>query len=332
MTGADESVSAAADLIGRVVSGATLADRPQRLGAGRSAEIFQFRLAEGPDDLRGRELVLRLLPETAISLTEAAIQAEVAKLGFATPTIRRMGNSDGRRFSIMDHVEGKILFDADRRGALRRIPGQLANLMAALHDLESAPVKDALAASGSAAASDAQSGTLDDIDAGLSIAGDTYRPVRDWLDAQRPPVTREVVCHGDLHALNVLTNGSLAVIDWELAAVGDPAFDVARTKLLMMAVPMELPRLVRPLIQRLGRVGGERFQQAYLAQAPVSAGLIRWYDVLHATRIAVKVVVARHQPERFNRVVAGWAPTLPLLTRQIETLTGVRLDHGRSRK
>ena len=311
VAGSDESVSAAADLIGLIVGGATLADHPQRLDGGRSAEIFRFRLTEGPNDLRGRELVLRLLPDTASSLAEAVIQAEVANLGFATPPIHRLGSVDGRHYSIMDHVAGTTLFDADRLGALRRIPDQLADLMASLHDLDSAPVKDALAARGATAACDAQSVTLDDIDAGLRMTDDTYRPVRHWLDAHQPPVTREVVCHGDLHALNILTNGGLAVIDWEIAAVGDPAFDVARTKLLMMAVPMELPRLARPLIQRLGRIAGARFQRAYLARAPMSPSLIGWYGVLHATRIAVKVMVATHQPERSNPVVAGWARPCP---------------------
>jgi len=258
-------------------------------------------------------------------MTEAVIQAEVAKHGFATPLIRRFGNSDGRRYSVMDHVEGATLFDADRLGALRRIPNQLADVMVALHDLDPAPVKEALAAIDCASACDAQSVALADIDACLGVAGPTYQVVREWLSANRPPVTREVVCHGDLHALNILTNGGLSVIDWELAAIGDPAFDVARTKLLMMAVPMELPPFARPLIQRFGRISAQRFEQAYLAHSPMSSELICWYDVLHTTRIAVKVLAAHDEPQRSNPVIAGWAPTLGLLTRRIESLTGAQL-------
>ena len=70
------------------------------------------------------------------------------------------------------------------------------------------------------------------------------------------------MCHGDLHALNVLVDGDqLTVIDWELAALGDPAFDIARTKLLLHAVPMDIPSAARPVIQHLGRTRGLRSRQ-----------------------------------------------------------------------
>jgi len=325
MAWSGDSASAAADLIESLAPGASLADEPQRLTGGRSAEIYRFQLTDGPDDLRGRELVLRLLPDTTTSLAEAVIQGEVAKLGFDTPTIHRLGTFGGRRYSIMDHVAGTTMFDADRLGALHRIPNHVADVMASLHRLDPASVKDALTAQGSPAANDAQTGTLADIDTDLEWTNETYRPVRDWLHANRPLIGREVVCHGDLHALNILINDSVAVIDWELAAIGDPAFDVARTKLLMMALPIELPRLARPIIQRIGRVTGTRFERAYLARAPIKPDLIGWYGVLHATRMAVKVQRAKQHPDRTNPVIAGWAPTLPLLTRQIETLSGVRL-------
>src|SRR5262249_32610054 len=63
------------------------------------------------------------------------------------------------------------------------------------------------------------------------------------------------LCHGDFHPANVLVgrNGP-AVIDWTGATRGDPAADLARTRLLLQAgaVPEHMPFLIRRL-HALGR-------------------------------------------------------------------------------
>ena len=49
-----------------------------------------------------------------------------------------------------------------------------------------------------------------------------------WLDAHRPAHARQTLVHGDLRLGNVLVNsqGLTAVLDWELAHVGDPMEDL----------------------------------------------------------------------------------------------------------
>jgi aminoglycoside phosphotransferase (APT) family kinase protein len=51
-----------------------------------------------------------------------------------------------------------------------------------------------------------------------------------WLDAHRPRVVRAGLMHGDFHFANVLIRpdaGDLAaVVDWELATIGDPLLDL----------------------------------------------------------------------------------------------------------
>jgi aminoglycoside phosphotransferase (APT) family kinase protein len=51
-----------------------------------------------------------------------------------------------------------------------------------------------------------------------------------WLDAHRPATFRPGLIHGDYHLANVMyrfDNGDLAaIVDWELAAIGDPLLDL----------------------------------------------------------------------------------------------------------
>jgi aminoglycoside phosphotransferase (APT) family kinase protein len=53
-----------------------------------------------------------------------------------------------------------------------------------------------------------------------------------WLDANLPRAARPGLMHGDYHIANVLfresDGGLAAILDWELAALGDPLLDLAR--------------------------------------------------------------------------------------------------------
>jgi aminoglycoside phosphotransferase (APT) family kinase protein len=139
-------------------------------------------------------------------------------------------------------------------------------------------------------------GPLAELDVCLAaIAHPARRELRGWLDEHQPEPDRQVVCHGDLHALNVLVNGNSTVLDWELAAVGDAACDIARTKLLLHAVPMELPSAARPFIERLGKRAASRFEDAYTSMSPLPTEAIHWFDALHATRMVGLVLAPRHR-------------------------------------
>jgi aminoglycoside phosphotransferase (APT) family kinase protein len=133
-----------------------------------------------------------------------------------------------------------------------------------------------------------------------------------------------VVCHGDLHALNVLAAGDhLTVVDWELATVGDPALDVARTALILAAVPVEMsPRARRP-VQRLGNGAARRFIRAYTEHRPLDPNAVTWHEVLHAARILARLERRDAAPDP---VLDAWAPTAPLLRARIERIAGIRIS------
>jgi aminoglycoside phosphotransferase (APT) family kinase protein len=300
--------------------------QPMRLEGGHSAELYRFRLATGPGELRGRDLVLRLASPRTANAEEPVIQSCLAKLGYPAPEVVRSGLiDDSQLFLIMAYVEGKSLFHAQSPlAAFQRVPPLLAELMIALHGLDSEPVRQSLAEQGLSTAADAQERARADVERCLTAVQHPARHrLRQWFDAHRPDAAREVVCHGDLHALNVLVDGGLAVIDWELAALGEPAFDIARTKLLLHAVPMDLPRIARPLIHRLGRRAASQFERAYVARSPVPKEAIRWYEALHTARMAGLILAAGDVAEPDDAVVSAWRPTLPLLAASLKRRTGV---------
>jgi aminoglycoside phosphotransferase (APT) family kinase protein len=64
---------------------------------------------------------------------------------------------------------------------------------------------------------------------GPETLGDVGR-VGDWLEAHRPTSFRPGVMHGDYHLANVMYRNDspelAAVVDWELATIGDPLVDL----------------------------------------------------------------------------------------------------------
>jgi aminoglycoside phosphotransferase (APT) family kinase protein len=66
---------------------------------------------------------------------------------------------------------------------------------------------------------------------GREIPGMAY--VTDWLQANTPPMSATTIIHGDIGYPNMMLTRSVpskvaAVIDWEVATIGDPLLDLAR--------------------------------------------------------------------------------------------------------
>ena len=68
------------------------------------------------------------------------------------------------------------------------------------------------------------------------------RYVAAWLDAHRPPPAPLTLMHGDFQSANLLLSddGEFVVLDWELAAVGDPREDMGYFKAVAQAAPPDL--------------------------------------------------------------------------------------------
>lgn len=267
--------------------------------------MFRVAVDGTPDDVPS-DLVLRVVPHAEMGAKELAVQRAAAMAGVPTPAVRLTGAEGGPlggAWTVMDFAPGAPLLAGldgvaavrDFPRILRQLAGQLAGTMASLHRIEPQPVIDAVrqAAPSVAFAVDelwphlrAAAGATGE--AGLVAAIDA-------LVASQPDQSDGVLCHGDLHPLNVLVDGDhLTVLDWTGAIVAPPAFDVALTWLLLRYPPLETSAALRPVIGAAGSVLAKRFVSRYRAANP-AADLSRldWYKALHAARVLVDLAAWR---------------------------------------
>lgn len=300
---------------------------PRPLGGGFSSDLFEFVLDEPPAGWVGH-LVLRLLPATGTkrsAVREQTIHAEVAAVAFPTAPLLLYGGADsafGRPYTIMPKLDGAPAVALDGVAALkaaRQAPTLVADTMVRLHELDAQPVVSALRERGITSehlgveaiwAEIEQAATDDHALAALSV-----------LRAGAPGPGPSVVVHGDLHALNLwrTPDGSVVLMDWELATVGPPELDVARAALVFSVVPGEISRVGRPVVMRLGRRMERSFIDNYTRQRPLDTGSLAWYRALHALRL-VTVVLSRPADDS---VAMQWRPVARQLAQLVESATGV---------
>ena len=208
----------------------------QRLSGGASMETWAFGFdgTAGAEDLILRRRSVPFDPETARSIslfTEAALIRATGANGARVPPVRHLcDEADGLGEAyIMGRVGGETLgkkivsdprFDAVRPGLARQCG-------AALVPIHATPPPAGLGLK----MSDAQ-GELDRYEEVYRTAG-AERPIlelafqylRKHLPAPNPPL----LLHGDFRNGNIMFDpqlGVAAVLDWELAHIGDPAEDM----------------------------------------------------------------------------------------------------------
>lgn len=204
----------------------------QRLTGGAAAQTWAF-VAEVSHE--SHALILRLGQDqqqfgAALPKQREAQLIEVARRsGVIAPEVLASlpaGNALGEGF-IMRRLGGealpqRILRDERYAGARARLTGQCADNLAAIHAI---PVNQV---------------AIPKLDADRQI--ELYReayltyPLRSpvfeyafrWLAQGSPEMQRETVVHGDFRNGNLLINeqGISAVLDWELAHIGDPMEDL----------------------------------------------------------------------------------------------------------
>lgn len=280
----------------------TYGAEPTPLGGGFWADIFTFRLASASPELAG-DLVAKVTPSRTHGEREALVQAAVVTQGYPAPTVLASGvgpRANGWYF-VMPRAIGTPPLSAASPGALaravpslaRHLPALLAELALQLHQLDPAPLRVALRARAEWPVD------VDDLVADLAAVAegmddtDLAASIRTMLAARPEPESREVVCHGDLHPLNVIVGPAAAtVVDWTAARLGPPAFDVAFTAFLLAHPPIAVgPALARPL-RLAGQWLAGRFVAGYRRRARAAgwdlpADELSWYTKLHAARILV---------------------------------------------
>ncbi len=120
------------------------------------------------------------------------------------------------------------------------------------------------------------------------------RQIASWLDARRPPGQPSALCHGDYKLDNVLFARTapprvLAVVDWEMAAIGDPLIDLAWALIFHPGpegtMPLGMTR--EPIFAVDSLPDRARLVERYAARSGRDTTAIVWYDVFARWKLAV---------------------------------------------
>jgi aminoglycoside phosphotransferase (APT) family kinase protein len=211
------------------------------LAGGASRRLYEFRLRLGGSV--DERLVLRMDSDGGILPSrldrEFGVLAAALSAGVPVPAPRWQGCATdglGASFIIIGWSVGQaiprpLLREPQFAAARAALPEQLARALARIHAI--ALDDDRLAALRSDAADGvaARAETRRYAELYRSIAAEP-QPVLElaqrWLEREAPETGRTTLVHGDFRVGNFLydTSGLVAVLDWELAHVGDPMEDV----------------------------------------------------------------------------------------------------------
>lgn len=216
---------------------------------------------------------------------------------------------------------------AAHRHCCAPLPVQLADAATRLHQLDPAPVTDAVQVAAPEVAW-STGAVLEQLRAGADTVGRSdVVAALDRLAADMPAPGGEVICHGDLHPFNVLaaTDG-LVVLDWTGALLAHPCFDLAFTELLLANPPLHLPAALAPVGRIAGRLLARRFVAAYARANPtISFESLSWFRALHSARVLVEAehVRAAHGPGGGGHPFLAVAPAA---ARHLFAATGIAVD------
>lgn len=132
-------------------------------------------------------------------------------------------------------------------------------------------------------------------------------PIETWLSCNQPSVSHAGVLHGDYHIGNVLFTGVgelAAIVDWELATLGDPLLDFAHMLVTWPSIDQEkgFARLV-PGNRAHGFPTVDELIERYQSTTGANLEHLVWYRVLAAYRLGVLLEGTR------ARAYSGWAPS-----------------------
>jgi aminoglycoside phosphotransferase (APT) family kinase protein len=256
----------------------------RQLSGGASRETWSAEVDQG--GRRRRVILQRQRAGGDRSMAREADVLRVARRG-GVPVPEVLASSDdpallGAAFTVLEHVEGetiarRILRDDEFAGARPVLAAQMAEAAARLHALEPVPGLEA----------PDQLQTYRELLDLLGQPHPAFELAFRWLDGHRPPPTRTTMVHGDLRLGNVIVgaDGLRAVLDWELAHLGDPVEDLG-----WMCV--KAWRFGSP--HPAAGVGSyDQLLDAYAAASglTVEAEVLRWWEVLGTLKWGIMCIM-----------------------------------------
>ncbi len=219
-----------ATVLGEPLGGPVTIEGLARLPGGASKQTWSFTARR--EDGTERRLILRAErggPRGSGMEIERAILRAAARAGVPVPPIVATGDGTdalAMPYLICEFVDGetiprRILRDEALREARRHMAEQCGGILAAIHAI--APDEVPGLTSGD---------PLEQMRSQLDQLGQPH-PAFElgllWLAAHRPERSRTTVVHGDFRNGNLIVGpeGVRAVLDWEIAHLGDPLEDLA---------------------------------------------------------------------------------------------------------
>ena len=226
--------------------------------------------------------VAKLLPSAHAIEREFRIMRALRSQGIPVPEVLLLCEDEdviGRAFFLMEHVDGRVLFDPSLPGVAPAERGamydEMNRVIAALHgvDVAAAGLSDFGRAGNYF---ERQIGRWSkQYRASETEAIAAMDRLIDWLPAHVPPGDETTVVHGDFRLDNLIFHPTearvLAVIDWELSTLGHPLADfsylcmswhippgafrgIAGLDLAALGIPAEV-EFIRRYCSRTGRSG-----------------------------------------------------------------------------
>jgi aminoglycoside phosphotransferase (APT) family kinase protein len=251
-----------------------------RLSGGASRETWRF-------EADGRPLILQRqrAGDERDMLVEAGVVRAAGHAGAPVPElIDARRRDDGMAFMVLEAIDGetiarKILRDDEYAGARARLVGDLGTALARIHRLDAGSIQGLHRTD----QVEYYTGVLDQ----LGQPHPVLELVRNWLIDTRPESSRTSLVHGDFRLGNLIVgpDGLRAVIDWELAHLGDPMEDLGW------------------LCVKAWRFGGEppvaglgEYDELFAAYEAAGGGavdpvVVHWWEVLGTWKWAIMCIV-----------------------------------------
>lgn len=217
----------------------------RKLAGGASREIWSLDVSYEKDGHQVElPLVLRRDPAGAAVQTvrpdEFLLLRAAAAAGVPVPRVHWLEDDPatlGAPFFVMDRVAGetiarRLLRDPEYAEARRVMPAQLGRILARIHRIDYRQHQLAFLAAPAEHESPARNELERYEQIFRFITPDphpTFELAIRWLQQRIPAGAERVVVHGDYRIGNVIfgPEGARAILDWELAHIGDPMEDLA---------------------------------------------------------------------------------------------------------